>query len=405
MAITYGPSSSSIIASGPVTSGCVLHLDAGNYLSYGGQNHLTQSEDFSNSTAWNFSTFGTVVTSNAITAPDGTLTADLVTGGPSNPTLIYHNQLTNIPALYGAGAKIVSVYAKQGTSTSFTLNCYWDGETETNVTYNVANGTVTGDDRPGVSFPTIQSVGNGWYFCSFTVPARTGAGTTMSWRVWASGRGGTGTGVYLWGAQQRNVGTNLGYIKTTTTPFDYSRTTWFDISGSANNMTLTGTPTLSNGVLQFDGTTQDGTLIGLNLATTNYTVMTSSRYSGYINGRIVNSYTNNWLLGHHNNGIDRYYAEGWVSLPSTQSDRFWRIYTGTGNIAGDVYSFYRNTELVASNNGGAAGPNGLTIGRYSSGSTERSTCEVGFLLAYNRVLSISEIRQNVLYFQNLRSIP
>jgi hypothetical protein len=240
-----------------VTSGLVLNFDAGNGASYNGQNHLTQSEDFSNSTAWNFSTYGVTVTPNSITAPDGTLTADLVVGGATNPTLIYSNTLSNISGLYGTGAKRVSVYAKAATSNYFTLNAYWDGDVEPNIDFVLTgSGSCTNSNSA-----TIESVGNGWYLCSYTVPARVGSATTMSWRVWPSGRGATGTGIYLWGAQQRNIASTPGYIKTTTSPANYTSSIWYDTTTSARSLTLNNSPTFTaagtnnqNSYFTFNGT-------------------------------------------------------------------------------------------------------------------------------------------------------
>jgi hypothetical protein len=242
-AIAYGLNANQ--AYSVVTSGLVLNFDVGNAASYGGQNHLTYSEEFGNSTGWNFGTYGVTVTNNAIAAPDGTTTADLVTGGGTNPTLIYSNALSNIPALYGTGAKRVSVYAKAATSNFFALNCYWDGDTETNVTFNLSNGTIAGDDSNGSTTPTIESAGNGWYLCSYTVPARVGSATGMSWRIWPSGRGSTGTGIYVWGAAQRNVTATPGYIKTIASPANYTSSTWYDTTSSARTLTLNNSPTFT----------------------------------------------------------------------------------------------------------------------------------------------------------------
>ena len=55
-------------------------------------------------------------------------------------------------------------------------------------------------------------------------------------------------------------------------------TTWYDISGNNNNATLYGSPVVSNGVFQFNGTTQYATVGSVNFASTNYTIIGSSRY-------------------------------------------------------------------------------------------------------------------------------
>jgi hypothetical protein len=180
-----------------------------------------------------------------------------------------------------------------------------------------------------------------------------------------------------------------------------SGTTVFDLSGNGNNGTITGGVTYSNatanGVLTTNGTTGYISSNTPNLASTNYTVIGAARYNGATRARMINSTSNNWLLGHWSDSVSNYYAEGWVSPAAATggSDTLWRIYTGTGNIAGDSYAFYINNILTnGPNNGGAAGPNGITVGRYSQGNSEYSTGDFSFVLIYNRILSASEIAQN-----------
>lgn len=164
-----------------------------------------------------------------------------------------------------------------------------------------------------------------------------------------------------------------------------------DISGNSNNGSLTGTMTLSSangGVIQLSGSNFIST--GLNLASGAYTVFAAARYT-VVGGRIITASTNNWLLGHWGATTENHYAEGWVSaVGAGASDTSWRIIAATGNTATDSWQMYVNGVQAQSNANGAAGPNGLGINIYP----ERSSCEVGMLLAYNRVLSADEILQN-----------
>jgi len=183
-------------------------------------------------------------------------------------------------------------------------------------------------------------------------------------------------------------------------------TTVFDMSGNGNNGTITGGVTYNaatvSGVLTTNGTTGYISSATPNLAATSYTVIGAARYNGATRQRMINSTANNWLLGHWGGagtpGVANYYAEGWItSAVSSQggSDTTWRIYAGTGNIAGDSYAFYINNTLNAGpNTNGSAGPNGITIGRYAPGNNEYSTGDFSFVLVYNRILTTDEIAQN-----------
>lgn len=172
--------------------------------------------------------------------------------------------------------------------------------------------------------------------------------------------------------------------------------TWFDISGQGRNMALFNSPTYANGVLQFNGVNQYGDISSMNYASTSFTIMAASRYSGASRGRVVTSISNNWLLGHWGSSTERYFAEGWIS-ETGPSDTNWRIYTGVENFAGDSRSFYVNDSLLVSNsNLGSAGFNGLKVGSWGAGTgSEASTCEVSFIVVYDRILSQQEVAQNV----------
>lgn len=173
-----------------------------------------------------------------------------------------------------------------------------------------------------------------------------------------------------------------------------SGSTWFDISGNGNNLTLTGSPTFTSGVARFNGTSQYAQN-NLNLSTSSSTIIAGSRYTSGTNGRVVTSTSNNWLLGHWSASVANYYAEGWItSAGAGGNDTSWRIYAGTNDVAGDFYNLYINGTLNAGNANGAAGPNGISVGRWAANNSEYSSCEVSFILVYNRILTAEEIQQN-----------
>jgi hypothetical protein len=183
-----------------------------------------------------------------------------------------------------------------------------------------------------------------------------------------------------------------------------------DISGNGRHGLLINTPTYSatyGGILTFNGSTNYVTCANdFNFTTGTYTIVCAARYSGATRGRIVNSALNNWLIGHWGNSTENYYAEGWVTSAASgtgTSDTNWRIQAATGNSTTDTWANYVNGVVGSSNNGGSAGPNGLAIGVYGANgqyNSEWSTGDFSFVLAYNRVLTATEIKQNFFAYRN-----
>lgn len=173
--------------------------------------------------------------------------------------------------------------------------------------------------------------------------------------------------------------------------------TWFDLTDNNHDITLGSSVTfvssVAGGVLNFpENGNGYGRNSSMNLSNSNNTVITWVRKnSNGNNGRTVTAQGNNWLLGHHDTSRNDYYAEGWVNnISSPQSDTVWRMYTGTGHIANDVWQLYVNTTLEASNNSGSQGPNGWNLNNQYS---QYSDCQIAFLACWNRVLSSAEIAQ------------
>jgi formylglycine-generating enzyme required for sulfatase activity len=174
-----------------------------------------------------------------------------------------------------------------------------------------------------------------------------------------------------------------------------SGTTWTDLSGNNNNGTLVNGPTYSStngGIINFDGSNYVS--VSINLSTSNHTIVAIARYSGSISKRVISSNSGNWLLGWHFGNANMYYAEGWVSHPGVTAGTAWICYAGTGNYTSDSWELYRNGVSIAGpNNLGNQGPNGIRLGGTGL-ADESSTCQVGVVLAYNRVLSAAEVLQN-----------
>ena len=173
-----------------------------------------------------------------------------------------------------------------------------------------------------------------------------------------------------------------------------SGTTWYDLSGNGNHGTLTNGPTfngLFGGVIVTDGT-NDYVSVNLDYRTTDCTVIAAARYVSTSSAiqRIITSGGNNWLMGFWSGGIDRYYAEGWVTQGSGV-DANWHIYATTNKYSTDTWGLYSNGVLYAQNSNGSQGPYNIYLG--GSGS-EYSNAYVSSFLTYNRILTDAEILQN-----------
>jgi len=66
------------------------------------------------------------------------------------------------------------------------------------------------------------------------------------------------------------------------------------------------------------------------------------------------------------------------------------------NYSSDLWTYYCNGTLVASNTSGSEGPNGLSFGNWRQGgvAAELAIAEIGFFMVYNRLLTVEEINQN-----------
>jgi hypothetical protein len=165
------------------------------------ENLLRWSEDFGN--AFWVKT-ATTITTNAITSPDGTLTADEI---EEDGTLSTHRVTSGTISTIALSTYTVSVYAKFNNVSFIYLNI--DGNN--GVFFDIENGLLGTEDVGYIG--TIEDVNNGWYRCSVTFLAPT---TSTSVFIFLSPDGSTlsytGTlnnSVYLWGAQL-NSGTSAG---------------------------------------------------------------------------------------------------------------------------------------------------------------------------------------------------
>lgn len=155
-----------------------------------------------------WTTPSTTVSVNAITAPDGTQTAD---GLIANTTSTTHRAYTTTPETITVGNNyFFSTYAKAGDKNNMMLQVNGTGFGGAEFAeFDVANGLVVGTSGAAVLESNIEDVGNGWYRVSMKVAA-TATGTaifehySMDGGATFAGDGAT-VNTYLWGSQLETV--------------------------------------------------------------------------------------------------------------------------------------------------------------------------------------------------------
>lgn len=183
----------------------------------GSQNMLLCSEEFDNA-SW--SKTDTTVTANAIVAPDGLTTADLLTEGSAGTATAD----TTFTASASGVAHTASVYMKAGTSTGWVRLSVYETANATNIVnlwVNMATGALgsTSVGGTGVSGGgTTTTLLNGWYriSLSFTIAATALTMMTRSATADSSTTRVSGADRYQWGAQINQGSVAAAYQKTTT---------------------------------------------------------------------------------------------------------------------------------------------------------------------------------------------
>lgn len=170
-------------------------------------NLLSYTEDFTNA-YWLKQ--NATVTTNSITAPNGTLTADTLI---DNTTSGFHFISNPAVSLGQNGNNTVSIYAKANTLNWLCAYVY-DGTTAFFTYFNLSNGTV-GTNASG-NTATIVDAGNGWYRCSVSrnynaTAANANCGFMTANADNVNSYAGTGKSLYIWGAQFETGSTATTY--------------------------------------------------------------------------------------------------------------------------------------------------------------------------------------------------
>ena len=160
-------------------------------------NLLLRSEEFDNA-SW--TKVNSAVTANQIASPDGTTTADLITGSAGTT----NKRITTTYSAITSGAFTLSFFAKAGNE-SFIVARLADGANEVRQRFDLTNGSLSGSVISGGTASSVTSsivsFGNGWYRC--VVTASFVAFTSLDVQIWLNNYGSTSltTNFYLWGAQ------------------------------------------------------------------------------------------------------------------------------------------------------------------------------------------------------------
>lgn len=173
---------------------------------------------------------------------------------------------------------------------------------------------------------------------------------------------------------------------------------WRDMSGNNNHITQTGyfdrRPTYVTNAINGQPTLRFTTSQYMTspdvFTNPQYTIITISKMVGTAS-RLISSATTNWLLGYHGGGMNKLYANNWISNPATGTNIAPHMYTVTSDGNSTTTRLYDFGALIAAGNAGnPSAPGALQLNGWSNGLNEMSNGDISEIIVYNRVLTTAE---------------
>lgn len=181
-----------------------------------------------------------------------------------------------------------------------------------------------------------------------------------------------------------------------------SGTTWIDIAGTEQNITLIGSPTFTSGLpsyFTFDGSTQRGSGTGAVLSSTSYTKSIWFYVNSYQDNNLISSadgghfmymYSENKIYSGHSNW------PSYIAYPSTGtiSLNTWYNVTLTFNTT-DGMTLYINGDqdsTYTANKAAYSGDSSVNIAAFGTGNFFNG--RISKVYCYNRSLTPAEVLQN-----------
>lgn len=229
-------------------------------------NLMTFSQDLAGA---DWSALQSTLSSNSTAAPDGTVTADLVTeDGASSAHGYVNNRTLAVSTTY-----TTSFWAKANGRTWVAFRATGTGwlNSDQAAFFNISGAGAIGTLGAGIT-ATITAFPNGWYRCTATYATAAAAGTGTGTRIALASAdntqiyaGNSTSGAYLWGVQQEAGAFASSYIPTTTvsvarTACSAIRTLGSEFSATAGTAVVSGrTAPGTDATAQFFYNFDDGT--------------------------------------------------------------------------------------------------------------------------------------------------